>query len=48
MEVNVLRARAQKWTVFLAVTGILGITAWIGYTLFNSPSVEMGLDVEEE
>ena len=37
-----------KWTAFLAVAGILGIMAWIGYTLFNSPSVEMGLDVEEE
>ena len=37
-----------KWTAFLAVAGILGIAAWIGYTLFSSPSIEMGLDVEEE
>jgi len=29
-----------KWTAFLAVTGALAITAWIGYTLATTPSPE--------
>ena len=37
-----------KWTAFLAVAGILCITAWIGYTLYSTPSFNTGLDVEEE